>query len=54
MTGLRKSGRGGVDAPDGDPEPARLIEPTQKHVIIEGRMAPCQKGRSIAKNRPCH
>jgi hypothetical protein len=53
MTGLRKSERGGVDAPRG-PEPARLIEPTQKHVVIDGRMAPCQKGRCIAKNRPCH
>jgi hypothetical protein len=30
MTGLRKSGRGGVQASHGDPQPARLIEPSQK------------------------
>ena len=30
MTGVRKSGRGGVQAPHGDPQPARLIEPSQK------------------------
>ena len=51
MTGLRKSGRGGVDAPDGDPSP-RASSSLPKSTITDRRMTPCHKAVSIAKNRP--
>lgn len=40
MTGLREH------------EPARLVEPSQMHAIIDDRMTLCHKAVSIAKNRP--
>jgi hypothetical protein len=44
MTGVRKSGRGGMQAPR-EHEPARST-------ITDGRMTPCHKAVSIAKERP--
>jgi|GEM_PF-3588618 len=51
MTGVRKSGRGGMQAPDGDTSPPASSS-LPKSTITDGQMTPCHKAVSIAKERP--